>query len=393
VVLSSVVAGFHGLELMLMNPATKNPIKRVARGVGHARRTLTRFIKKPLHAPGTSPGTLALAPEKTSEKSRLTLISYDQDHYLAKEIDTIEEALPLKESPAVTWINIDGLHDITLIESIGRHFGIHPLTQEDIVNIGQRPKAEDFDDYIYIVFKMLSYRDGMDQIDSEQVSIVLGSNFLISFQESPGDVLAPVRERIEKGKGRIRKAGCDYLAYALIDAVVDHYFLVLETFGEKIEDLEAELLSDPTPNSLQHLYAMKRNIIFFRKQVWPIRELLNRLVKEESPLIDKSVDVFISDVYDHTIQIIDTIESFRDLMAGLLDIYLSTISNRMNAIMKILTIMATIFIPLTFIAGIYGMNFDYMPELKWRWAYPALWVIFISIFLGMLGWFKHKKWL
>jgi len=375
------------------NPAKKNPIKRVARGVGQAKRTLTRFIKKPAHAPGTSPGTLVPAPEKKSAKSRITLIAYDQDHYLKKEIESIEEALPLNDSPSVTWINIDGLHDIALIESIGRQFGIHPLTQEDIVNLGQRPKAEDFDDYIYIVFKMLSYRDGTDQIESEQVSLILGSNFLISFQEVPGDVMAPVRERIEKGKGRIRKAGCGYLAYALIDSVVDHYFLVLEAFGEKIEALEAELLSDPTPNSLQHLYAMKRDVIFFRKQVWPIREMLNRLVKEESPLIDKSVDVFISDVYDHTIQIIDTIESFRDLMAGLLDIYLSTISNRMNAIMKMLTIMATIFIPLTFIAGIYGMNFDYMPELKWHWAYPALWVIFISIFVGMLAWFKHKRWL
>jgi len=375
------------------NPAKKNPIKRVARGVGQAKRTLTRFIKKPAHAPGTSPGTLVPAPEKKSAKSRITLIAYDQDHYLKREIASIDEALPLKDSPSVTWINIDGLHDIALIESIGRQFGIHPLTQEDIVNLGQRPKAEDFDDYIYIVFKMLSYRDGMDQIESEQVSLILGSNFLISFQEVPGDVMAPVRERIEKGKGRIRKAGCGYLAYALIDSVVDHYFLVLEAFGEKIEALEAELLSDPTPNSLQHLYAMKRDVIFFRKQVWPIREMLNRLVKEESPLIDKSVDVFISDVYDHTIQIIDTIESFRDLMAGLLDIYLSTISNRMNAIMKMLTIMATIFIPLTFIAGIYGMNFDYMPELKWHWAYPTLWAIFISIFVGMLAWFKHKKWL
>ena len=375
------------------NPAKKGPIKRVARGVGQARRTLTRFVKKPAHAPGTSPGTLAPSPEQKNVKSRITLITYDQDHYLKKEIDNIEEALPLKDAPAVTWINIDGLHDIALIESFGRQFGIHPLTQEDIVNLGQRPKAEDFDDYLYIVFKMLSYRDGMDQIESEQVSLILGSNFLISFQEVPGDVMAPVRERIAKGKGRIRKAGCDYLAYALIDSVVDHYFLVLEAFGEKIEELEAELLSDPTPNSLQHLYAMKRDVIFFRKQVWPIREMLNRLVKEESPLIDKSVDVFISDVYDHTIQIIDTIESFRDLMAGLLDIYLSTISNRMNAIMKMLTIMATIFIPLTFIAGIYGMNFDYMPELKWHWAYPALWAIFISIFVGMLAWFKHKKWL
>lgn len=378
---------------MQTSPKINNPIDRVSREVGQTRRTLTRFIKKPAHAPGTSPGTLVPAPEKKSAKSRMTLIAYDQERYLKKEIDTLEEALPLKDSPAVTWINIDGLHDIGLIESVGRQFGIHPLTQEDIVTIGQRPKAEEFDDYVYIVFKMLSYRDDLDQVKSEQISIVLGSNFLISFQETSGDVLAPVRERIEKGKGRIRKAGSDYLAYALIDAVVDHYFLVLESFGEKIEDLEAELLSDPTPKSLQHLYAMKRNVIFFRKQVWPIRELLNRLIKEETPLIDESVDVFLNDVYDHTIQVIDTIESFRDLMAGLLDIYLSTISNRMNEVMKMLTIMATIFIPLTFIAGIYGMNFEYMPELKWRWAYPALWGAFISIFLGMLAWFKHKKWL
>ncbi|MFO7688630.1 MAG: magnesium/cobalt transporter CorA [Desulfobacterales bacterium] len=378
---------------MQTSPTINNPIDRASRRAGQTRRTLTRFIKKPAHAPGTSPGTLVPAPEKKSAKSRMTLIAYDQERYLKKEIDIVEEALPLKDSPAVTWINIDGLHDIGLIESVGRQFGIHPLTQEDIVTIGQRPKAEEFDDYVYIVFKMLSYRDDLDQVKSEQISIVLGPNFLISFQETSGDVLAPVRERIEKGKGRIRKAGSDYLAYALIDAVVDHYFLVLESFGEKIEDLEAELLSDPTPKSLQHLYAMKRNVIFFRKQVWPIRELLNRLIKEETPLIDESVDVFLNDVYDHTIQVIDTIESFRDLMAGLLDIYLSTISNRMNEVMKMLTIMATIFIPLTFIAGIYGMNFEYMPELKWRWAYPALWGAFISIFLGMLAWFKHKKWL
>jgi magnesium transporter len=378
---------------MQTSPTINNPIDRASRRAGQTRRTLTRFIKKPAHAPGTSPGTLVPAPEKKSAKSRMTLIAYDQERYLKKEIDIVEEALPLKDSPAVTWVNIDGLHDIGLIESVGRQFGIHPLTQEDIVTIGQRPKAEEFDDYVYIVFKMLSYRDDLDQVKSEQISIVLGPNFLISFQETSGDVLAPVRERIEKGKGRIRKAGSDYLAYALIDAVVDHYFLVLESFGEKIEDLEAELLSDPTPKSLQHLYAMKRNVIFFRKQVWPIRELLNRLIKEETPLIDESVDVFLNDVYDHTIQVIDTIESFRDLMAGLLDIYLSTISNRMNEVMKMLTIMATIFIPLTFIAGIYGMNFEYMPELKWRWAYPALWGAFISIFLGMLAWFKHKKWL
>ncbi|MFZ0241130.1 MAG: magnesium/cobalt transporter CorA [Desulfobacterales bacterium] len=358
-----------------------------------ARRTLTHFIKKTRQAPGTSPGTIVHPSASDGSGSRLTLIAYDADHYQKKEIDSIEDVFPLAEAPAVTWINIDGLRDTPLIESIGHRFGVHPLTLEDILNLGQRPKAEDFENYVYIVFKMLSYPPGMDHIESEQLSIVVGPNFLISFQEAPGDVLAPVRERIEKGKGRIRKAGSDYLAYALIDAVVDHYFLVLENFGEKIEDLESELLSDPTPDSLQHLYAMKRNVIFFRKQVWPMRELLNRLVKEETPLIDASVDVFLNDVYDHTIQIIDTIESFRDIMTGLLDIYLSTISNRMNEIMKMLTIIATIFIPLSFIAGIYGMNFEYMPELKWHWAYPALWGVFIGVFLGMLAWFKHKKWL
>ncbi len=378
---------------MQKKPKIKNPVSRVRRGVGQARRTLTLFIKKPGHAPGTSPGTIVHRPAGDGAGSRLTLIAFDADHYQKKEISTIAEAFPLAPAPAVTWINIDGLHDTALIEAVGHRFGIHPLTLEDILNLGQRPKAEDFDAYVYIVFKMLSYPQDTDHIESEQVSLVVGPDFLISFQEAPGDVLAPVRERLEKGKGRIRRAGSDYLAYALIDAVVDHYFIVLETFGEKIEDLEAELLSDPTPHSLQHLYAMKRNIIFFRKQVWPMRELLNRLVKKETPLIDASVDVFLNDVYDHTIQIIDTIESFRDIMTGLLDIYLSTISNRMNEIMKMLTIIATIFIPLTFIAGIYGMNFEYMPELKWHWAYPALWGVFIAIFLGMLAWFKHKKWL
>jgi magnesium transporter len=371
----------------------KHTADRKVPGAFKTRRSLSRFTKKPAHAPGTSPGTLAPVVGKKDARVRMTLITYDRDNFLKRDIERIEDIRPHGDLPTVTWVNLDGLHDIAAIDAIGRQFGIHPLTQEDILNLGQRPKAEEFDDYIFVVFKMLFYRQDVDQIDSEQISIVLGNNFLISFQEIPGDVLDPVRMRIEKGKGRIRKSGCDYLAYALIDAVVDHYFLVLERFGEKIEELEGELLFDPTPESLQHFYAMRRNLIFFRKQVWPMRELLNRLIKQESPLVDSSVDVFLNDVYDHTIQVIDTIESFRDLMAGLLDIYLSTASNRMNDVMKVLTVIATIFIPLTFIAGIYGMNFRYMPELEWHYAYPVLWAALILIVIGMVTWFKRKKWL
>jgi magnesium transporter len=371
----------------------KKPTDHRTRGVKKESRSLKRFIKRPTKKPGTAPGTLISVGDRKADTSRVTIIDYDPDCFLEKDITAIEEALPLKALPTVTWINIDGLHDLELIEAVGRHFDIHPLTLEDIVNTGHRPKIEEFDDYIFIVFKMLYYDAAMQHIESEQVSLVLGSNFLISFQEVHGDVLTPVRERIKKGKGRIRNSGSDYLAYALIDAVVDHYFIILEVFGEKIEALEQALLTDPTPASLQHVYALKRDIIFMRKQVWPIRELLNRLIKEESSLIDSAVRVFFNDIYDHTIHVIDTIESFRDVLSGLLDIYLSTVSNKMNEVMKVLTIIATIFIPLTFIAGIYGMNFEFMPELKWRYAYPVLWTLLIVIFIGMVAWFKRRKWL
>jgi len=216
---------------------------------------------------------------------------------------------------------------------------------------------------------------------------------LISFQEKEGDVFDQVRERIRKARGRIRKLGCDYLAYALMDAIVDHYFVILEQLGDKIEALEEQLLDKPAPQILSEIHNLKREIIFFRKQVWPLREVISSLIKEPSELIQETTDIFLRDVYDHTIQVIDTIESFRDVLSGLSDLYLSTISNRMNEVMKVLTIMATIFIPLTFIAGIYGMNFEFMPELKWHWAYPGLWLVLILIFVSMLAWFKKKEWL
>jgi magnesium transporter len=282
---------------------------------------------------------------------------------------------------------------VDIIEKVGQHFDIHPLTLEDVVSTGQRPKVEDFENYLFVVLKMLSFDESTGHISSEQISLILGKHYLFSFQEQAGDVFDQVRQRIRQAKGRIRRSGCDYLAYALTDAVVDHYFGVLEKLGEKIEDLEEELLKEPTLKTLQTIHSLKREILYFRKQVWPLREVLSALVKDQSNLIEDMTQVFLRDVYDHTIQVIDTIESLRDVLSGLQDLYLSTISNRMNEVMKVLTMMATIFIPLTFIAGIYGMNFEYMPELKWKWSYPVLWGVLVAIFVSMLIWFKRKRWL
>ena len=353
----------------------------------------SKFIKRSSKKAGMSPGTLVHVGEQKIDQARIRVMNYDQDRLEEKELKRIEESYAYKDTPPVTWINIDGLHDVELIEKVGAHFGIHSLTLEDIVNTGQRPKVDDFEDYIYLVFKMLRFDDTTGHIFSEQVSLILGPHYLISFQETEGDVFNFVRERIRKGRVRIRKSGPDYLAYALIDAVVDHYFLILEKIGEKIELFEDRVHAEPTPEILQNIHALKREIIYFRKQVWPVREVLNVWQKTESPLMQEAHKVFISDVYDHTIQVIDTIESFRDIIAGMMDLYLSSVSNRMNEVMKVLTIMATIFIPLTFVAGIYGLNFKFMPELEWKWSYPVLWILLIGIFVSMLFYFKRKKWL
>lgn len=353
----------------------------------------SKFIKRSSKKAGMAPGTLVHIGERKIEETKITLINYDQTQLEEKQLDNIEDTFHYKDTPPITWINIDGLHEVEIIEKIGQYFGIHPLTLEDIVNTGQRPKFEEFENYIFVVFKMLRIDEATHHISSEQVSLILGPHYLISFQEREGDVFNFVRERIRKGKGRIRKSGSDYLAYALVDAVVDHYFIILETLGEKIEHFEEQLSANPNPETLQGIYDLKREIIFFRKQVWPIREVLNNMKKEDSPLVQESSKVFISDVYDHTIQVVDTIESFRDILSGMMDLYLSTVSNKMNEVMKVLTIMATIFIPLTFVAGIYGMNFKYMPELEWKWSYPLLWVLLVSIFFIMFLWFKRKHWL
>jgi magnesium transporter len=340
---------------------------------------------------GLPPGTLIPIGIEGTGEVRLSLIDFDEAHFQEKEIQEIEEVFPFKESPTVTWINIDGVQNTEIIERIGGCFGIHPLVLEDIVNTGQRPKMEDFGDYMYVVLKML-YLD-KDDVVSEQVSIILGPNFVISFQERPGDVFNPIRERLRNAKGRVRKMGADYLTYTLVDMIVDNYFVILETFGERIERVEEELIEKPLPDTLQVIHTLKRELIFLRKSVWPLRELISGMERAESRLIAGTTPIYLRDVYDHTIQVMDTVESYRDMVSGMLDTYLSSVSNRMNEVMKVLTIIATIFIPITFVAGIYGMNFENMPELSWPWGYFGALGVMGCIGALMIVYFRRRGWL
>jgi magnesium transporter len=331
--------------------------------------------------------------ETKAEKVRITIVDYDEHHFEEKVVKTIEECFPFTDKLTVSWINIDGVHQQEIVEKIGGHFNVHPLVLEDIMNTRQRPKMEDFDRTLFMTLKMLRYSEDEKRAEAEQVSVILGLNFVISFQEREGDVFGPIRERLRASKGRIRQMGADYLAYALIDAIVDNYFTVLEKLGDGIEDLEEELVANPTPETLQTIHHMKREMIFLRKSVWPLREVVNRLERWESPLINKSTGIYLRDVYDHTIQVIDSIETFRDVLSGMLDIYLSSVSNRMNEVMKVLTIIATIFIPLTLVAGIYGMNFRFMPELESVLGYPIVLLIMLCVAMLMLIYFRRKRWL
>jgi magnesium transporter len=342
---------------------------------------------------GLSPGTVVyIGKEKTAEV-RITVIDYNKDEFQKKEGVKAEDCYPFKDKDSITWINIDGVHNTGVIEKIGEFFDFHPLLLEDIGDTTQRPKTEDFDNYIFVVLKMLYFDEKSKKIEIEQVSLILGKNFVISFQEKKGDVFDSVRERIEKGKGRIRKMGSDYLLYCLIDAVVDGYFNVLEKIGDKIEELEEDIVEQTDPKSLNHIHKAKKEMISLRRSVWPLREVVNSFTRDKTSLISKNVIIYFRDVYDHTFQVIDTVETFRDMLSGLHDTYLSSISNKMNEIMKVLTMFASIFIPLTFIAGVYGMNFSFMPELDWRWGYFTVWGIIIIVGISMLFYFKRKKWL
>lgn len=352
------------------------------------------MIKKRSKKNGLPPGSLVHIGERKTGDAKITLIDYDETNYQEIKLEKIEECFAFKDRQTITWINIDGIHQTEILEKLGNCYSFHPLILEDILYTDQRPKMEDFGGYIYIVLKMLNYNDASNKIMPEQISIILGPSFVISFQEGiEGDVFNNIRERIKFEKGRIRKMGADYLAYSLLDAIVDKYFIILENLSEKIELIEEKLIVNPMPETLQTIHKLKRDLIFLRKSVWPLRELVNGLERSESSLIKDSTTIYLRDIYDHTIQVIDTIETFRDIVSGMLDIYLSSISNRMNAVMKVLTIIATIFMPLTFIVGVYGMNFKYMPELEWRFGYLTVWIVMLAVGVSMLFYFKKKNWL
>jgi len=340
---------------------------------------------------GLPPGEVVFVGEQKVEQPKIHVIQYNEKDVVESDIQNISEVSKFIVKSSVTWIDVVGLHQSELIEEIGKMFKLHPLVLEDIVHTSQRPKLEEFDDYIFLVLRMFYFQD--KNIIDEQVSLILGENYVITFQEQPGDIFDPIRERIRSRKFRITKSKSDYLAYSLIDAIVDNYFVILEELGDRVELIEEDLLLTPSQDTLQEIHSLKRKMVSLRRSVWPLREVVNNLDRTESPLIKKTTKIFVRDVYDHTIQVIDTIENYRDILTGMLDIYLSSLSNRMNEVMKILTIIATIFIPLTFIAGVYGMNFDYMPELKWHWGYFAVWLVMIVIAIIMLFYFRKKKWL
>lgn len=340
----------------------------------------------------SSPGTIKSAGKKRGAPVKLHILDYNETDLTEKDLKSVAESLPFKDSPTVTWLNITGVHDENIIHEIGENFKIHPLVLEDITNTTQRPKMEEHDDYLFVIIKM-AYLDEKSEVALEQLGLLVGKDYVISLQEKEGDVLEGLRDRIRNNKGKIRKLGSDYLMHGIIDAVVDHYFSVLERIGEEIEDLEEELMQSASQKLLTKIYHLKQELVFLRKSIWPMREVVSALQRAENKLISPGTSVYFRDVYDHTVQVVETVETFRDMASGMLDLYLSTISNKMNEVMKVLTIFAAIFIPLTFIAGVYGMNFEFMPELKWRLAYPAWWVMVISLTIGMLIYFKKKKWL
>ncbi|MBI1214654.1 MAG: magnesium/cobalt transporter CorA [Alphaproteobacteria bacterium] len=359
--------------------------------------------------PGAAPGTITADPD--AQQSSIEVIAYGPDALHQNKINTIEEMPARAGAHRVLWINVTGLRDAELIQSIGRKFNLHPLAMEDIVNTHQRPKLEAYPEYLFIVTRMpvnpppdegtgeatpntdTPWATHTGQLETEQVAICLGKDFVLTFQERPGDVFDPVRKRLQAEGGRLRANGADYLAYALIDAAVDSFFPLMEVYGEKVEDLEQNVVQKPEFGHIAYIHDLKRDLLTARRAVWPQREMLNAVIRDESPFIGHETKLFFRDCYDHTIQLIDMIETYREIASGLIDIQLSSVSNKMNEVMKVLTIIATIFIPLTFISGIYGMNFEDMPELHLRYGYPAALAAMFVIAFALLIWFRRKGWL
>jgi len=342
---------------------------------------------------GLPPGSLVHIGERKIENVRISVMDYDEQRCDEAMLDSVEQTVEYRNKPSVSWINIDGIHDMEVIKAAGRIFDIHHLVLADIVNTRQRPKYEAYDGFVFVVLKMLDMQSSRNRVIAEQISILVSHNCVITFQEAPGDVLDAVRDRIRGSKGRIRKFGPDYLANCILDAILDGYYAVLDDLSDRVSDMEERLIEEPGQDLLQQIYAARREYLTLRKYIRPVREIIASLERNESGLVRPETSPYIRDLYDHAIQLIETMESLRDSITGMLEMYLSSASNRMNEVMKVLTIIATIFIPLTFIAGIYGMNFEKMPELKWRFGYVTVWVTMLAVAGAMVWFFRRKKWI
>jgi magnesium transporter len=364
---------------------------------------LPKILKKPheeefYHQPGTVPGTIFI--DADAPPPIIFLIDYNQTHFTREQIATPEECAPYLDSESISWVDVQGLGSQDILQRLGNVFELHPLVLEDIVNVPERPKTEDYEDQLLFISRMVVAKERICGFYSEQVSLILGKNYLLTVQEEPEhDCFEGVRSRIAKNKGIIRKQGADYLAYAVLDAIIDGFFPVLELYGERIEELEEEVIVKPTPQTLQNIYQIRRELLQLRRAIWPQRDAINSLIRDGSELIGEEVRIYLRDCYDHTVQVMDMVETYRELASGLMDVYLSAVSNKMNEIMKVLTIVSTIFIPLTFVAGIYGMNFNTekspynMPELNSYWGYPICLAVMGAIALGLLFFFWRRGWL
>ncbi len=352
-----------------------------------------RVMKRRAKKAGLPPGSLVYLGDKPNVTTKIQLFDYLDGHLTEREIAQPEECAPYKDSDTVTWINIDGIQNVGVLEKIGKQYDLHPLVMEDILNTDQRPKIEDHEHYLYVVLKMLSYNEAEQEIAIEQLSLVLGNNFVLSFQDKPGDVLDPLRERIRQSKGKIRKLGADYLLYAILDEVVDHYFVVMEKLGEKVEQIEGIVAVKPRPDTLPQIHRLKREMIVLRKAVWPLRELITTLRHDDTPLLKESTAIYFRDLNDHIVQIIEGVEAYRDMLSSMLDIYLSIMSNRTNGVMKVLALFSAIFMPLTFITGIFGMNFKNFPELEWKYGFQGTLILMAILAAGLILFFRRRKWL
>ena len=351
------------------------------------------FLKKRAKKAGLPPGSLVHVGTPKMDKVRITVTEYNESRLREEVVQEADTCFPSEDPGIVTWIDVVGLHDTETIGKIGHNFGLHPLVMEDVLNTAQRSKIEEYDGSMFVVLKVYYVDEHTHEVTAEQVSLVFNGGTVLSFQEGDPDVFQPIRKRLQKSNGRLRTMKSDYLAYSLIDAVVDHYFVVLESLGGWIESVEEALMLDPSMDTMQEIHQLRRTILFLRKSVWPMREFAADLERSDSPAIRDTTRHYLRDLSDHSVQLVDITETFRDMIASMQDIYLSTVSNRMNEVMKVLTIFASIFIPLTFLAGMYGMNFKYMPELEWRWSYPVLWGIVLVTGACMLIYFKRKRWL